>query len=105
MCDKDAPACKEHQYCHEFLCEKAMKVTIEIEGTPVEARAFYGLPDVQPLQAAVMDRLQERMVSEIDRFSPEALVGQWLSALPQNLECTQRLFADIFVGGSGQGRQ
>ena len=35
-------------------------------------RAFLGLPDVEPIQAAVMERLQERMVSEIDRFSPEA---------------------------------
>ena len=105
MCGKDAPSCKGHRHCHEFLCEKAMKVTIDIECTPGEAQAFFGLPDVQPLQAAVMDRLQERMVSEIDRFSPEALVNQWLSALPQSLERTQKLFADMFVGGSGQGRQ
>ena len=53
-----------------------MKVTVDIDCTPAEARAFFGLPDVQPLQAAVMDRLQERMMSEIDRFSPEALVNQ-----------------------------
>jgi len=34
-----------------------MKVTIDIDCTPAEARAFFGLPDVQPLQTAVMDRL------------------------------------------------
>ena len=52
-----------------------------------------------------MDRLQERMVSEIDRFSPEALLNQWLSAIPQNVERTQKLFADMFLGGSGQGKR
>ena len=51
-----------------------MKATIHIECTPAEARACFGLPDMQPMQAAVMDRLQERMMSEMDRFSPEATV-------------------------------
>ncbi|HZA93094.1 MAG TPA: hypothetical protein VE420_10755 [Gemmatimonadales bacterium] len=30
MCDKDAPACKEHRHRHEFLCEKAMKVRLRL---------------------------------------------------------------------------
>ena len=81
-----------------------MRATFNIECTPAEARAFFGLPDVQPIQAAVMDRLQERMVSEIDRFSPEALVNQWLSAFPQNVERMQDMFANMFLGGTGQGR-
>ena len=84
--------------------DRIMRATINIECTPAEARAFFGLPDVQPIQAAVMDRLQERMVSEIDRFSPEALVNQWLSAFPQNVERMQDMFANMFLGGTGQDR-
>ena len=53
-----------------------MRAVINIECTPAEARAFLGLPDVEPLQAAVMAELQQRMLSEIDRFSPEALISQ-----------------------------
>ena len=79
-----------------------MRATINIECTPAEARAFFGLPDVQPMQAAMMDRLQERMVSEMDRFSPEALVNQWLATFPQNVERMQDLFANMFLGGAGQ---
>ena len=81
-----------------------MRATIHIECTPAEARAFFGLPDVQPMQAAMMDRLQERMMSEMDRFSPEALVNQWLATLPQNVERMQDLFANMFLGGTGQDR-
>ena len=44
-----------------------MKAIFQIECTPAEARAFFGLPDMEPMQAAVMERLQEHMVSEIDR--------------------------------------
>jgi len=55
-------------------------INIEIECTPAEARSFLGLPDVEPVQTAVMERLQERMLSEIDKFSPESLINQWVSA-------------------------
>ena len=79
-----------------------MRATIHIECTPAEARACFGLPDVQPMQAAIMDQLQERMVNAMDRFSPEALVNQWLATLPQNVERMQDLFANMFLGGTGQ---
>jgi hypothetical protein len=80
-----------------------MKATIHIECTPAEARACFGWPDVQPMQAAMMDRLQERMVSEMDRFSPEALVNQWLTTLPQQIERMQDLFAQMMLGELGKG--
>ena len=38
-----------------------MKVTIEMDMTPQEARAFMGLPDVAPLQTKMLDEMQERM--------------------------------------------
>ena len=43
-----------------------MKVTIEIDCTPVEARQFFGLPNVEPMQAAVMQELEKRMLTDID---------------------------------------
>ena len=79
-------------------------INIEIECTPAEARSFLGLPDVEPIQAAVMERLQERMLSEIDKFSPESLINQWVSAFPQNAERMQGMFAKMFMAGFGQGR-
>ena len=79
-------------------------INIEIECTPAEARSFLGLPDVEPVQTAVMERLQERMLSEIDRFSPESLMNQWLSAFPENVARLQEMTTAMFLGGSGQGR-
>jgi hypothetical protein len=69
-----------------------------------DIRCFLGLPDVEPIQAAVMDRLQERMLSEIDKFSPESIINQWVSAFPQNAERMQEMFAKMFMAGLGQGR-
>jgi Family of unknown function (DUF6489) len=79
-------------------------INIEIECTPAEARSFLGLPNVEPVQTAVMERLQERMLSEIDRFSPESLMTQWLSAFPQNAERMREMFAKMFMAGWRQGR-
>jgi hypothetical protein len=80
-----------------------MKVTIDIECTPAEARQFLGLPDVEPLQAAVMKEVERRTLAEMERFSPEGLLKSWLSVLPQNAERMQEMFTGLFARGLGQG--
>jgi hypothetical protein len=72
-----------------------MKITMDIECTPEEARKFLGLPDVQPLQTALMTELEKRARTEIDRFSPEGLMTAWLSSAPQNAEWFRRLFKGL----------
>ena len=48
-----------------------MKITVEMDCTPEEARAFLGLPDLKPMQQAVIERMQTRMNEAADAFSPE----------------------------------
>jgi hypothetical protein len=55
-----------------------MKITIDIDCTPEEARAFLGLPDVRPMQEAVMERLQERLLSALEAMEPEQLMRAWM---------------------------
>jgi hypothetical protein len=38
-----------------------MKVKIEIDCTPQEARAFFGLPDLEPLHDAMTEHMKELM--------------------------------------------
>ena len=76
-----------------------MKVNIEIDCTPLEARQFFGLPDVAPMQTAVMDRMQQQMISNIDKVSPEALIQSWFSFDPKLAEKMQ----DMFVTMTGLG--
>ena len=40
-----------------------MKVRIEMDMTPQEARAFMGLPDVEPLQKQMLEQMQARMTA------------------------------------------
>ena len=69
-----------------------MKVTVDIECTPEEARAFLGLPDVQPMQRALLDQLQERMSKNLTKMDPESMFRTWLPAGMQNLEQIQKFF-------------
>ena len=68
-----------------------MKVTINIDCTPLEARQAMGLPDVEPMQKAVLADIEKRMLAEIERYSPESLFKAWLPIAGMNAEWFQNL--------------
>jgi hypothetical protein len=81
-----------------------MKVNIEIDCTPLEARQFFGLPDMQPMQTAVMDKLQQQMMANIEKVSPEALMQSWFTFDPKIAERFQDMFVTMAgLGGIGAG--
>jgi hypothetical protein len=69
-----------------------MKITVDIDCTPEEARAFFGLPNVQPMQDVVMKKIEERTIASLDAMAPEALLKQWLPAGVQGFEQLQAMF-------------
>lgn len=78
-----------------------MKIHFDIDCTPDEARAFFGLPDVKPLQDALMAQVQERMAASLSAMDPEAMFKAWLPAGVQGLEQLQSMFWSQFGGGKG----
>lgn len=69
-----------------------MKVTVNVECTPEEARTFLGLPDVQPMQTAMMKEIEDRMRDNLRAMTPEAVVQTWLPAGMQGAEGLQKMF-------------
>ena len=86
-----------------------MKLKIDVDCTPEEARTFLGLPDVQPMQGALMTQLQERLESNLAATDPEVLFRTWLPHQIGNLEQLQKFFWQTFAqaasrsAGTGQG--
>jgi hypothetical protein len=76
--------------------EEAMKVTVEIDCTPDEARRFLGLPDVAPMQDAVLAKLQERILGAVDTAAPEALLKAWLPLAPEQVQQAMMAFLSAF---------
>ncbi len=75
-----------------------MKVTVDIDCTPEEARAFLGLPDVKPMQEQLMRELQEQMAANIQAMEPEAMLRTWLPATLKGFEQIQELFMAQLTG-------
>ncbi|MGE3624266.1 MAG: DUF6489 family protein [Bdellovibrionales bacterium] len=69
-----------------------MKIKAEIECTPEEARAFMGLPDIRPMQEALMQDLETRLRANIQAMDPESILKTWLPAGIQGAEQFQKMF-------------
>ena len=73
-----------------------MKVTVEVDCTPVEARQFFGLPDVQPMQTALLAEMEKRLMAQADKFSPEGLMQAWFSNGAQGADWFRGMLGGIF---------
>lgn len=86
-----------------------MKISIDVDVTPRELREFFGLPDVEPLQAEMMAAIGEKMRSGAEGFDPASLMAASLPAHLRNMEALQRAMWSSFTGrdkeaGRGAGR-
>ncbi len=84
-----------------------MKINIDIDCTPEEARTLVGLPDVKPMQQALMGEIEARMKKTLAAMEPEALIRMWLPASMQGLEQLQKFLWSRFTGqtAGGEGEQ
>jgi hypothetical protein len=69
-----------------------MKFEIEVDCTPDEARRFLGLPDVAPMQAALVEELRRRMLANLEAMDPETMMKTWLPMGVQGFEAVQKAF-------------
>lgn len=66
-----------------------MKINIDVDMTPEEARTLLGLPDVQPMQQVMMNEIEDRMRKALTAMEPDAIFKTWLPAGLQSLETWQ----------------
>jgi hypothetical protein len=55
-----------------------MKVTINVDCTPEEARTFMGLPDVKAAQQAVVEEWQRQALEAMTSMDPQTLFKAWM---------------------------
>ena len=75
-----------------------MRITVDVDCTPEEARTFLGLPDVKPMQEQLMQEVQERMAANIRAMEPEAMLRTWLPATLKGFEQMQEIFMAQMTG-------
>ncbi len=75
-----------------------MKLHLDIDMTPQEARAFLGLPDVAPVQDRVLKELEARMMDAL-KTDPQSLMRSWLNFGNEQFEQFQRFMQDAALAG------
>ena len=76
-----------------------MKIRVDVDCTPEEARTFLGLPDVQPMQEELMREMQARMMANVRAMEPEEMMKLWLPASVKGFEQLQEFFMKMASGG------
>jgi len=79
-----------------------MKVKIEIDCTPQEARSFFGLPDLEPLHDAMTDGLKGRMEKAAAVMEPEALMKAWMPG-GAGYDQMREMFSSAMAGAGSAG--
>ncbi len=82
-----------------------MKIKVDVDCTPEEARAFFGLPDVAPMQSAVMKEMQDRVMSAMKGTDAETLLKTWMPAGAAGIEQMQKMFWNAFGAAGGGSKE
>ena len=79
-----------------------MKIKIDVDCTPEEARNFLGLPDLAPMQQALAKDLEARLRSALAQADPEKLWQDWMPAGAQGLERWQEFWSQMLTAACGK---
>jgi hypothetical protein len=72
-----------------------MKVHLEFDMTPEEARKLMGLPDVTAMQKKLVTEMERRMMAALDSTAdPEAILKTWFTWGNQGMEQFQRFMRE-----------
>ena len=74
-----------------------MKITVNVDCTPEEARAFLGQPDLKPMQDELMQEMRNRLMAGIAAMDPAEMLRTWTPAMT-GLEQMQDFFTKIAGG-------
>ncbi len=69
-----------------------MKITVDIDCTPQEARQLMGLPDVTDIQQEVVAEMRKRILAGLDAMDPQAMMSAWAPAGVEGWEQVQKTF-------------
>ncbi len=72
-----------------------MKFTVNVECSPEEARRFMGLPDVTPINEALVQEMGKRMEANLKLMSGESMMQSWMSVGTQ----AQDAFVKLMTSG------
>jgi len=92
----------------------SMKVSVDLDLTPEELRRLFGLPDLSPIQALVVERITRQVEKGVDSNLLAGITRSIITGGVQSWEAYQKLLSGILTAGkpgdpkkdtAGQGEQ
>ncbi len=81
-----------------------MKFSVDIDCTPEEARAFFGLPSVEAFNQAMMEEIQKQTLAQIRAMDPAEIAKAWMPMGAKAWEQFQQMFAAGLGGMAGAAK-
>lgn len=78
-----------------------MKIRIDVDCSPEEARAFLGWPDVREFQRAAMEQVRQRTAEYFESMEPDELAKAWMPTGIEAWNAMQQTFARFASGVAG----
>jgi hypothetical protein len=79
-----------------------MKLTVDMDVTPEEMRRLLGLPDLQPLHADMLEKLQAQLNENMD---PAKLLENYMTNSFSSMDAFQRMMANYASGSKSSGKK
>jgi len=80
-----------------------MKINIEVEMTPEEARRTIGLPDLAPMQEELVAQIADQLKRNVAYIDPELLVKSVLPVGVEGIDKMQKLLWAVAKSAVGNG--
>jgi len=78
-----------------------MKFTINVECSPEEARAFFGLPDVSGVNEIIVDGLKKRTEENLETLTdPQKFFESVVTNSAGNMDAMQKAFSGLMAGAA-----
>jgi hypothetical protein len=82
-----------------------MKVNIELDMTPDEARRLMGLPDVAAMQQRLAAAIESRMKAALDTSDPGAMLKAWFPMGGETMQQFQRFWDNAKSGAAKSAKR
>lgn len=80
-----------------------MKFNVTVDCTAKEAREFFGLPDLEPMQQRLLEEVEERFRANVAALDMDTLMRTFMTGSSSGLERWQEMFGNMVRAGMGTG--
>ncbi len=83
-----------------------MRLTINVDVTPGEARSFFGMPDVEPLNEMIVAEMTRRAKDQMDTLAdPERFVAQWMEMSGKGMDALQGMLGAAMTAAASPAKK